>query len=425
VYTENKISLLPFLLVLFLFLGQNVLDVLHYPQSDPTSGPLFRLHPATYLLFGLWMVQNIKFNTFYNVQNPVARNYGIVVILVFLFSITLGKSKANFFILDTLFDSVLLVLLLQDASDELKEKLLYWLKVFFVVNCGLAIVERALSRIIFQPTVEAVFESFRSYALLGHPLNNSLVTAFLTLFFVIISAGTARKFFFLGLGILALFAFGGRTALAGVILAFPFLLYFDLKQYDSEEAAGKFFNYLFLFLVMLGLCAFVLVSTPFGERIFASSKFDDDSADVRARVFDMFHHFSAGDLLFGIEERKILTVMYLEKVDIIENFWIIWIFKYGILFTVLLGFFLLRFLLSLFHNLDAPTKYILVFVFFMVASGNNSMATNTTAVSIITLAALTGFHAYSYLNEEELSYEEDIHSYSGIQPESGSAKVPS
>jgi hypothetical protein len=215
--------------------------------------------------------------------------------------------------------------------------------------------------------------------LLGHPLNNSLVTGFLTLFFVIIAEGTTRKFFFLGLGIMAIFAFGGRTALAAVILTFPFILYFDLKNYDSEEAAGKFFNYLFLFIVMLSLCAFVLVATPFGERIFASSKFDDDSADVRARVFDMFRHFSPGDLMLGIEESKILRVMYLEKVDIIENFWIIWIFKYGILLSAMLAVFLVRFLLSLFHNLGSPTRYILLFVFFLVASGNNSMATNTTA----------------------------------------------
>jgi hypothetical protein len=118
-------------LILFLFLGQNVLDVLHYPQSDPTSGPLFRLHPVTYLLFGLWGVQNIRQNTFYNINSPAARSFGIVVFAVFLFSITLGKSKANFFILDTLFAPVLLVQLLQNETDAFKEKLLYWLKVFF------------------------------------------------------------------------------------------------------------------------------------------------------------------------------------------------------------------------------------------------------------------------------------------------------
>jgi TctA family transporter len=113
-----------------------------------------------------------------------------------------------------------------------------------------------------------------------------------------------------------------------------------------------------------------------------------------------------------------MAVMYLEKVDIIENFWIIWIFKYGFVLTALLALFLFRFLLSLFQNLDAPTKYILIFVFFLVASGNNSMATNTTAISIITMAALVGFHAYSYQNVDELTYEENIHRYSGLQPES-------
>ncbi|ALJ00981.1 VpsF family polysaccharide biosynthesis protein [Rufibacter tibetensis] len=411
---SNTIALLPFLLVLFLFLGQNVLDVLHYPQSDPTSGPIFRLHPATYLLFGLWGVEFIKKNSIYNIDSFTERAFGIVVLLVFIYSITLGKSKANFFILDTLFAPVLLIHYLQDKPDEFKEKLLYWLKVFFIINCSLAIVERGLSTIILRPSVEAVFESFRSYALLGHPLNNSLVVGFLTLFFVIISETTLKKFFFLGLGIMAIFAFGGRTALAGVLMAFPFLLYFDLKNYGSEEAAGKFFNYLVLFLVMIALCVFVLVSTPFGERIFASSKFDDDSADVRTRVFDMFRHFTPSDLMWGIGEDKILAAMYLEKVDIIENFWIIWVFKYGYVLTGCLGVALFFFLLSLFHHLDTPVKLILLFVIFLIASGNNSMATNTTAISIITLASIVGFHAYSYQTEEEPLYEEDIHRYSGV-----------
>lgn len=420
---EKEISFLPLMLVLVLFLGANVLDVLHYPQSDLTSGPLFRLHPATYLLLGLWGIKRLKYKTYYNPRSAAVRDFGIVVLLVFLYSMTLGKSRANIFILDTLFAPVLLVLLLQDETDEFKDKLLFWLKVFFVANCGLAIAERALSTVIIKPTEEAVFESFRSYGLLGHPLNNGLVVGFLTLFFVIISKRITTKFFYLGLGIMAIFAFGARTALAAVIMGFPFLLYFDLRNHDRYEAARRFFTYLLLFLVMLGLIGFVLVATPFGERILANASFDDDSADVRARVFDMFHHFTPADLIWGIGEDRITTVMYLEKVDIIENFWIIWIFKYGFILTVLLGLFMLRFLFSQFHQLALPVRLILLAVIVLIASGNNSMATTTTAISIITLASLAGLGAYAPLpitesdesaEPAEPPHEEDIHRYSGV-----------
>ncbi|MGY2134517.1 VpsF family polysaccharide biosynthesis protein [Hymenobacter sp. HD11105] len=414
---EKEISLLPLVLVLFLFLGANVLDVLHYPQSDPTSGAIFRLHPSTYLLFGLWAVQSLKYHTYYNPRPGAVRDFGLVVLLVFVYSITLGKSKANFFILDTLFAPVLLVILLQDATDEFKDRVLYWVKAFFVVNCGLAIVERGLSTIILRPTEEAVFESFRSYALLGHPLNNGLVVGFLTLLLVIISERTLTKFFYLGLGIMAIFSFGARTALGGIILGFPFLLYFDLRNHEPDEAASRFFTYLLLFLVMLGLIGFVLVATPFGERIFASASFDDDSADVRSRVFDMFRHFTPSDLSWGIGEDQILTAMYLEKVDIIENFWIIWIFKYGFVLTALLGLFMLRFLFSLFHHLALPVRFILLGVILLIASGNNSMATNTTAISIITLASLVGLRAYAPLQADENDephHEKDLHRYSGV-----------
>lgn len=340
----------------------------------------------------------------FHFNRNTARWYAAIVLLIFLYSVTLGKSKANFFILDTLFAPVLLIHLLQNETEIFKAKLLFWIKVFFVFNCMLAIAERVISTIIFKPDVEAVFESFRSYGMLGHPLNNGLVTAFLTLFFMIISESTVKKFIYLGLGVLAIFAFGARTALAAVFLAFPLILYFELKFYEREVAAGKFFNYLLLFFLMLGFCFFVLTSTSLGERIFATSKFDDDSADVRSRVFDMFRHFSTNDLMTGVSESEILKVMYLEKVDIIENFWIIWIFKYGFVLTILLGVFLFLLLNSLFQNLDAPTRYVLIFVFFLIASGNNSLATNTTAVSIITVAALVGFEAHSNIHKIDKEY---------------------
>lgn len=414
---ETNITFWPFFMMLLLFLGQNVLDVLNYPQSDPASGALYRLHPATYMLFVLWAIQNIKNNTLYNVKSPSVRFFGIVVLVAFVYSITFGKSKGNFFILDTLFAPVLIVQLLQDASEETKAKVLYWLKVFFVINCLLAILERGLSKLVFQPTVEFVFDSFRSYALLGHPLNNGLVIGFLTLFFVIISETTTQKFLYLGLGLLAIFAFGARAALAGVLIAFPFILYVDLKNYTTEIAAEKFFNYLFLFFIMMALCAFILINTPFGERILAGSKFDDDSADARSRVFDMFRQFNPGELILGIPEHKILRVMYLEKVEIIENFWVVWIFKYGIIITFFLGLFLINFLFSLFNQVRSPVRFIMVVVFFFIASGNNSLATNTTAISIITTAAMVCFQFYSPEIAEEQTYEEEHNDYLPVLPD--------
>jgi hypothetical protein len=108
--------------------------------------------------------------------------------------------------------------------------------------------------------------------------------------------------------------------------------------------------------------------------------------------------------------------MYLEKVDIIENFWIIWVFKYGIILTPLLGIFMVLFIYRLFRNLDLSTRLILTFVFLMTASGNNSLATNTTAINIITMACIVGFDAFAPEKEEEEEpiYEEDLHSYSGV-----------
>ncbi len=228
----------------------------------------------------------------------------------------------------------------------------------------MAIVERIISTSFFPITFDYDFESFRSTALLGHPLNNALITSFLTLFFILISESTSKKFIYFSVGVLAIFAFGGRASLATVLVAFPFILFSDLNSYSSKIAINKFFSYLVIFILAFLFDFYIFSNTSFGERISNGFRFEDEGAEVRSRVFDLFEHFSFSQLLLGISQEEIVRVMYLEQVEIIENFWIIWIFKYGIILTVILGFFLLLFFLRLFKPLPLITRFILTLSFF-------------------------------------------------------------
>ena len=113
----------------------------------------------------------------------------------------------------------------------------------------------------------------------------------------------------------------------------------------------------------------------------------------------MFDYISLEDITWGTQQETIDRLMYINGIKIIENFWIIWIFKYGVVFTVYLGVSLILFFFRI-TKMAMPTKryeqLVLVGVFFLAASSNNSLAVNTTVVSAITILCLAQYNILRY-----------------------------
>ncbi|HEX2536425.1 MAG TPA: hypothetical protein VHK69_21935, partial [Chitinophagaceae bacterium] len=116
-------SFIPVLLSLAaLYLGPNVLMALGYPILDPGSGPLFRIHPLTYLLLALFFVQLLlrNFRLGILLSNRSVKWYFLISLLVFGYSL-MGSSASNGYFLDTFVNAFILVYLFGYYPDQARK----------------------------------------------------------------------------------------------------------------------------------------------------------------------------------------------------------------------------------------------------------------------------------------------------------------
>ena len=136
----------------------------------------------------------------------------------------------------------------------------------------------------------------------------------------------------------------------------------------------------------------VINYTGLGDRIAALSHVDS-SAEARINAFDILKGLRFKDLLWGYSSRRIEYFQYIRGVEIIENFWIVWLLKLGVFATILLTFYLMRFLISIMSSISNDMRLTFIFVIFFVASTNNSLSSNTLVLSIFILAYYVLFNS--------------------------------
>jgi hypothetical protein len=132
---------------------------------------------------------------------------------------------------------------------------------------------------------------------------------------------------------------------------------------------------------------YLIFDTKFGARLLEASLFDEGSAGVRLKVWSLLNDFNSYQLLFGINDRTIENTMQTHSIDIIENFWLYWVFQFGLVFLIPLAIMLFYFLKNLLKNFKRFDKIFLIVVFLGVASTNNSLASDTAALLIFTICS--------------------------------------
>ncbi len=225
---------------------------------------------------------------------------------------------------------------------------------FIMINSGIAVVERLLSINFFPiPIGDQLFEGqFRSTALLGHPLNNALITFIFLLFVLLIRLNTLRKGFYLLILLLALLCFGARASLYVSIFSI-FILYiipvfFSQKKYFVRTNKA---SVVFLLVAMSAVVVYLVLFTPFGARLVQASFFDE-SAGARVKAFDLVDLSKPSQYLWSKSQQEIENLTHIFDVFIIENFIIIWLLKFGLIFMSILiaGLFSFLFFINLVTN---------------------------------------------------------------------------
>lgn len=388
---------------LYCTLSALTLGHLGIPYDLPGGSPVVKIHPGSYLLtLGLTcalLAQGHPMAALWQrlMTAPWVAAYLGCMVLVAVWGVWRHGTSGAAFIVDTLWMPGVLLLLMQGFSARRHRVLLQWVLFLLGLNAVLALGEYALKthmvpRYPIDSGLVPDAMMFRASALLGHPLANSLITVTLLPAVVVAGQGRLWRWPLVGLLLMALFAFGSRTALGVGVLAYGAA---GLVALLWGAAQGRF-GYVQLtgglLAGMLGLTglAAVVGFTGLGERIAAGMTWDN-SAQVRLVAWQALDHMDlfawvAGmspDQITGVAERIGLDTRY----EAIENFWIVLLMQLG-----LVGFvpFVVGLFCGLWHAVRRASMTMVwaVPVYLVVSSGANTLAAKSVSLSLLVLACV-------------------------------------
>lgn len=253
---------------------------------------------------------------------------------------------------------------------------------FYVFECSLSILERLLStNLPILRIGESLWEgvdtgedsSFRSEALLGHPLQNALIVVSAMSFILISKLSVNWKFGLWALGFLSLLCFNTRFSIVFSGLLMCVYLLKSYRRNFSKREKSRVGLFIVLGSVVVAVLLFVV---GLGDRLLNMGLMDESSATARFSLFDIFIGIDFSSLLFPMDSRTFESLMAYRDIRVIENFWIIFLFNYGIifLFIIVVAYFLI--LKNLYKNYSTFSMLFTVGAFFVTASTNNSLVTS-------------------------------------------------
>ena len=356
-------------------------------DADTTASTLFSVRIMPYWIF-------ILVGCFYLATRKLQnRNYEIYFfvfcVLYTIVNVLLNRSVHLGTVIMAFIAPVLIGLFIKNISDA--RYTVYKIVVsYFIFECGLAIVQRILGvNLLLTPSDTGFFDmgvssnsGFRSASIHGHPLQGALMVSVVMGFIYISDLKLKKKILLLLMGFMALLSFNTRSSifLWGIILAFMFLQIIFSKKYDVMIKSAS----LCLFVIgAIGL--WVLLQQGWGGRLLEMSLFDEKSAQVRIDVFYMFNFLSLEQLLWGIPSDVVSLIKDKSNINIIENYWIAYIFYFGLICTLVFVTFVVLCLRPLFKGIPTIKILISVGVFLLISSTNNSMITAVPALIVLVL----------------------------------------
>ena len=90
----------------------------------------------------------------------------------------------------------------------------------------------------------------------------------------------------------------------------------------------------------------LMVCFGFGNRIITMGAYDESSAAVRVAIFDIFNYYPLSDFKFGYPAKDLQMIQYRSGIYgmIIENYWLLFLLRFGYIFTSILSALMLTFM---------------------------------------------------------------------------------
>lgn len=308
---------------------------------------------------------------------------------ILFYNFVLDKKASVVFIINSFLGPCFLALVLRNYIHN-PRTIYKMIMAFFFVEILICSSERLLMQNFFVQSQESLSmeditkTEFRSLSIHGHPLQGALMLTVIMSFIYACNMQYIKKLIFLTCGFAAIMAFNTRSSMVYWAVLIGLLVVYN----TFSKATPTKYKIIGFFYILLGISALsYLISKGWGGRLIEMSLFDESSASVRVDLFYMFNFLSLNDILWGIPLETIEYIKYMSGIAIIENYWVIYVFSYGLVGTIIFVVFTAACLRPLLKNYTFMQKVIVVGSFLLISSTNNSMATNCPAMFIFVLCA--------------------------------------
>lgn len=371
-------------MVLAFFLSANSLMFFGIKYAEIGGNPIIKIHIYTYMACVFFSILVLKYG--YEGLKAVLGRYLFVwlfSLVCILWVIGLGLYKNGTsgiaYMADTIFSAIVMVPVIKSLSYQQSRVVFRVLSLLIFTNSSIAIVEFLFQSNLWPWPEGLVFEYFRSSAMLGHPLNNALITVSTVL--ILFQDKIIHPIIYIGVVVLSLFCFGGRGAM-GLLLIATFLILFRSFMSFMVGKVGfswkSFFTGAVLFIFGGGGLVSLLISTGMHTRIVEKMEVDN-SAQVRIDVVQIIYRMDYYQWIFGAYKEMVEGVKLRYGFKIIENYLIAWVSEFGLLgaLPLFLSIYLILGKLMLERNVYITASII---IFSIVALTNNSLVTKTPVV---------------------------------------------
>lgn len=349
-----------------------------YGYNTEGAGFFLKIHPVSYMLTFMLLVLTVMFGIRRDISFFFKEQFGLfqfacVNLLICIWYVFVFGTSGVAYIVDTYFAAFVFLFFLAKLSILYKQRILSFIIYFITFNSVLALVEFTFGLNFFEPPRN--FGFFRATALFGHPLTNSLISAVIALASMNLECNFWKKWIFVLINLFSILAFGGRAAfvftLAGI---FVFIFQDAVVNNFGFEKFYKSFSYNLIFgCIFVFVMIFLLYYNDIGSG-FRNRMYYDTSAQVRLDSLFLLKKLSISELMWGNDNYYIYKVsMLLPEAKNIENFWIVLLLRYGIVFFVL---FIISYCCFCWDVLkkNGFSGIIIMILFTLICSSNNSLS---------------------------------------------------
>lgn len=387
-------------LIAQLTISAPLLTAMGVPYDAPTGNFAFKLHPATYLFMAALAAGHLArgnpagslIDSFRG--RPALLLYAAIIAMLLVYTVVRYGFGGSAFLVETMVVPVVCATFLGMTDRRLQRLILALLIGLVTLNALIGLGESLLQRRLVPHTVAGGVllkeDTFRSTALLGHPLVNALVTGTMMVAMLAVPVPRRARLVLIGVLLLGLLSFGGRTSLivsTAALLGFAGLALLRglfRGRFSYTQITGGLVAAL---LVIAAVMAFV-AATGVGQRIFNHMLWDH-SAGVRVQSWNALSFMNASDLLFGVSQQQIQVITFrlglLFPMETIENFWLLMLMQMGVVGFI---WFVVAIVAAGIHLCrgNQPGARLAFLVFIVVASSNNSLGSKSCELTLVFIA---------------------------------------